>query len=380
MTDAASRVMAEVEPDFSVAGADSAQVPPRPGVPLIWGNEVQPRALRWLWPGRIAAGKITIFEGDPGLGKSLVAEDLAARLTRGASLPGCEDEEPPRRVLIASAEDTVDDVILPRLVAAGVDRRLVAFHRLARDPDTGKVVPLTIPRDLDRLAATVVDNDIPFVVLDPLVAFLGEEIRSHVDASVRHAMGPLSVMAEETGAAVAGLRHLNKSTSEDNPIYRGGGSIAFSAAARSVLLFARHRDDPSLHVVAQVKTNLSPPGAASSLGYRIEASPSPYGDQPTVCWLAEPLGISAAELLRRGGRDEAPKRSEAEDFLLEVLADGAVAVEEIRELAQSAGLSWRTVERAKGSAQVSVERRRDGSGKTLGWSWRLPVEPVDEVF
>jgi hypothetical protein len=32
-------------------------------------SEVTIEPLRWLWPGRIPLGKVTILDGDPGLGK-----------------------------------------------------------------------------------------------------------------------------------------------------------------------------------------------------------------------------------------------------------------------------------------------------------------------
>ena len=55
-------------------------------------NDVQPTTLRWLWPGRIPLGYITLLVGDPGAGKSLVALDIAARVSRGAPWPDVNDE------------------------------------------------------------------------------------------------------------------------------------------------------------------------------------------------------------------------------------------------------------------------------------------------
>jgi hypothetical protein len=43
--------------------------------------------VRWLWQHRIPLGKVTLHAGDPGLGKSLLALDIAARVTRGANFP-----------------------------------------------------------------------------------------------------------------------------------------------------------------------------------------------------------------------------------------------------------------------------------------------------
>jgi hypothetical protein len=47
--------------------------------------------LKWLWPERIPLGKITVFSGDPGLGKSYVALDIAARVSNGSEWPGEEE-------------------------------------------------------------------------------------------------------------------------------------------------------------------------------------------------------------------------------------------------------------------------------------------------
>ena len=48
-------------------------------------SDVAPEALRWLWRGRIPAGKITLLEGDPGLGKNTLLCELAARISPAAS-------------------------------------------------------------------------------------------------------------------------------------------------------------------------------------------------------------------------------------------------------------------------------------------------------
>lgn len=54
---------------------------------LVRLADIIPERFRWLWPGRVPLGKLTIVEGDPGLGKSLLTLDLAARVTGGALMP-----------------------------------------------------------------------------------------------------------------------------------------------------------------------------------------------------------------------------------------------------------------------------------------------------
>jgi hypothetical protein len=61
---------------------------------LLRAADVPRRPVEWLWPNRIAIGKVTLLVGDPGLGKSLVALDIAARVSRGTPWP---DEQPGAR-------------------------------------------------------------------------------------------------------------------------------------------------------------------------------------------------------------------------------------------------------------------------------------------
>jgi AAA domain len=53
------------------------------------------RKLQWLWPNWLARGHLTILGGEPGIGKSMVVTDLAARMSAGSVWP---DGQPmPRR-------------------------------------------------------------------------------------------------------------------------------------------------------------------------------------------------------------------------------------------------------------------------------------------
>ena len=92
-------------------GAGSGRIPR-----VVRANEVPPEKIEWLWPGRLALGKISLLEGDPGLGKSTLTLEIAARLSTGRPLPGGRIL-PPTGSLFLSAEDGVADTIVPRLMA-----------------------------------------------------------------------------------------------------------------------------------------------------------------------------------------------------------------------------------------------------------------------
>src|SRR5258708_35037096 len=77
--------------------------------------------VQWLWAGRVAAGKLTLIDGDPHEGKSLLTLDLAARLSTGQPLPESQQAADTSAVILLNAEDGVEDTVVPRLHAAGAD-------------------------------------------------------------------------------------------------------------------------------------------------------------------------------------------------------------------------------------------------------------------
>lgn len=198
---------------------------------LVRLDKVAAEPVRWLSPGRLAAGKLTLLEGDPGLGKSTLLCEFAARVTRGHPLP---DGEPstPRAVLILSAEDDLHDTIRPRIEAAGGDPKLILSLLAAPDGPRG-ARPLAIPGDLDSIEIIVRHSGAALLIIDPLFAYLSRRHNAHSDQDVRRALLALKTLGEQTGVAVIVVRHLNKSSAA-NPLYRGGGSIGIIGVARIV--------------------------------------------------------------------------------------------------------------------------------------------------
>src|SRR5262245_24706655 len=84
-------------------------------------SQLAARSLDWLWPDRLAFGKLAMLDGDPGLGKSLLALDLCARLSTGRPLPDGTPCPGPVSSIIVNGEDGAEDTIRPRLQALGAD-------------------------------------------------------------------------------------------------------------------------------------------------------------------------------------------------------------------------------------------------------------------
>jgi len=68
-------------------------------------REYTPTPLDWLWPSRLALGKLAILDGDPGLGKSLVALDIRARPNRSWRSARCWRESGTRAAVTGCCRD-----------------------------------------------------------------------------------------------------------------------------------------------------------------------------------------------------------------------------------------------------------------------------------
>src|SRR6516162_3561393 len=95
--------------------------------------DVKPEPVEWLWPGRVALGKLTLIAGEAGLGKSQLSIAMAAAVTTGDEWPCCERRAPQGNVVILSAEDGAADTVVPRLMSAGADRERVELVSAVHD-------------------------------------------------------------------------------------------------------------------------------------------------------------------------------------------------------------------------------------------------------
>lgn len=327
-------------------------------------SEIEARPVWWLWQGRIARGKVTMLAGHPGLGKSQVGLDFAARLTRGGRWPDGTYAEA-GSVVILSAEDDAEDTIRPRLEAAAADLTRCHVVGAVREPGKG---PRTfcLQEDLVRLAAVLDDiGDVALIIVDPITAYLGE-IDLHKNAEVRALLALLAEFAARYGAAVLAISHLRKSL-EGDAILRVSGSLAFVAAARAVYLVASDPGDRSRRLLLPAKNNLGTDN--TGYAYRVVPYSLKSGRIATCCveWEPEAVTMTADEAFtaskeRRAGR----KLDSAMDFLREFLNDGPRPQKEVQAAAREAGHAWMTVKRA--AADLEVGKTKDGFGGPSVWS------------
>ncbi len=326
-------------------------------------SDIKPEPLRWLWPGRIPLGKLALIAGDPGLGKSLLTIDLAARVSTGADFPdgtACEQGN----VILLSAEDDAADTIRPRLDAAGADVSRVHWFEAVRNVTAdGKSVEtvFNLERDIDVLEDAIRQSGARLVVIDPISAYLGE-VDSHNNSSVRGLLSPLARFAGTRKVAVIAISHLRKSAGA--AIHRIVESLAFSAAARAAWGVAPDPDDRARRLFAPIKQNLAPD--TGGLAYRIEA---PAG-VARILWEPGAVAVDVNAVMSGfESREADSERREASEWLRDFLADGPRGAADVRSQARLVGLTWITVRRAADS--ISILKRKIG-GRGAGWEWALP--------
>lgn len=322
-----------------------------PELKLINMDKVEVEQIEWLFYPFIPYGKVTIIQGDPGEGKTTMVLQIIAKLTRGeAILPTVsltddkENAEVSVNVIYQTAEDGLGDTIKPRLLAAGADCSKV---QVIDDTDQ----PLTMA-DI-RLEEAIIQTKARMVVLDPIQGFLGAEVDMHRANEIRPLMKRIAVLAEKYHCAIILIGHMNKN-SNGKSSYRGLGSIDFQAAARSVLIVGRIKEEPETRVVCHMKSSLAPEG--KSIAFRLDKD---NGFE----WIGE-YDISADELLNGDGKGQ--KSRKAKEFLLEILADGGMSQKKILEEATKRGIKGKTLRNAKSELEVDSVKRGNQ------WYWVLP--------
>ena len=325
-----------------------------PNLKLINMEQVEVEKIDWLLYPFIPFGKVTIVQGDPGEGKTTMVLQIIAKLTKGeAVLPSGSAESAleektmvlePVNVIYQTAEDGLGDTIKPRLLSTGADCSRV----MVIDDDDQALTMMDA-----RLEEAIIQTKARLVVLDPIQGFLGADVDMHRANEIRPLMKRVAVLAEKYHCAIILIGHMNKN-SNGKSSYRGLGSIDFQAAARSVLIVGRIKDEPEIRVVCHVKSSLAPEG--KSIAFRLDKDTG-------FEWIGE-YDISADDLL--SGDNRGQKIHEAKEFLKEILVSGSVAQTKVAEEAESRGIKKKTLWNAK--KELEIDSVKIGNQ----WFWMLP--------
>jgi putative DNA primase/helicase len=331
--------------------------------------DIEPTAIKWLWPGRIPLGRISLLVGRPGEGKSFLTTYMAARVSTGSPWPDGSDC-PKGSVILISAEDDPADTIRPRLDAHYADtRRVHLLSTVRRIDDDGEHhdVMFTL-HDVAALETALRRHpDCKLVVVDPIGSFLGGRTDAHRDNEVRAILAPVAVLAQRYGVAVLVVAHRRKSSgsmADDLAL----GSRAFTAIARAVWHLTRDGENKARRLLLPGKNNLAHEGGG--LAFTI------CGEPAAIVWEHDLVTMTADDALATENSPEpkrpGPKpaaRDKAAEWLQDMLKNGPMEAGKIKEEAVAAGYAWRTVQRAKDDLGIIPHRHQFGGT----WIWRLPV-------
>ena len=336
----------------------------------VFGDDFAPPSVEWLVEDYLLAGKMTLLDGRRATGKSTLALQWAAALSRGVhpffvnNEAGCVSPVslpcgPIRTLYVHRGEDENAECELVYRENGGVPGRIVFFKDLVLKLDESGIT---------RIRRMIIKHRIKLVILDNLIYFLSSTVKSINNADeVGPVMMRLNAVASETGAAFLNLRHMVKSGGEKedekrDPSESGLGSVIIASGHRGQLVLqqfpARLGVTFATPERGTILTQKGDPFAFRKIGLEIQYLPneeSPRDKTPP----AERIG----------------QLSKAKDVLRALLDGGReVAAKEIERAIAESGVSYKTYRLAR--TQLGMKPRKQcgtSDGKTL---WSMPASSL----
>jgi hypothetical protein len=344
-------------------------------VVAVCAADVVMRPLDWIWHGHLLRGAQELMSGLPDLGKSQVQIGLVACVTARLLWPDGAKAVEPMNVIMLTAEDTADQVVKPRLIAAGADPSRVTILKYIKTDERTKRQFL-LAEDLDRLERLVAKiGGVGLVTLDPITAYMGSKTDSHRATDVRAQLGPLKDFAERLNIAVSTITHPAKQAGQ-RAIDHFIASQAFIAACRIGHLCIPEMEEAADGQKPTGRTLLTTPRHAHSepmptLVYRKEiVAIDDTIKSPRVTWDGE-INITADAAVAAASGNKSDQQLKAQAFLRELLKDGKpVPYKEIEKAAEAKGFTEKQLRTAREKLGIHSDKE---SGKMGGQSlWQLP--------
>ena len=346
--------------------------PPTTHPVIVQLSDVAPKPVSWLWPQRIPLGKLTLLVGEPAVGKSLLAADIAARVSAGAPWPDSPDEpNQPGGVVLLCTEDDLADTVRPRLDAADADhRRIAAITSVKRNILSPLPMPLRAISLLPGLPhlETAIQNtpECRLVVIDPILPSLDLGAPpSHSDT--RAVMEPLAELATRHQVAVIAVHRANRNAN-GFILERLTAKLA-PGTARTVTALVHDADAPERRLFVPIRNTLAdnvPP-------LPCYVTLSKNHQVPGINWVDEPVGISSQAALERSAAND--HQVAAREWLRQKLDKGPIKAEEVLDDARYEGFSHQTVRKAFN--QIQAQRARSGFGPKGFWVWAAPLSRIE---
>lgn len=302
--------------------------PEQAAVKIKAASDIEMVPVEWLWDGFIAKGKPHMLTGEPGLGKSQITMDIAARLSTGTPFPSYvvgSLPHDPVGVLILSAEDDPADTMVPRLVAAKANLRNVGFLsssiiEMGKDRKP-KMRALALREDAEQILKAIASFPVKvgLVVIDPISAFLSGSQDSNSNSDARGTLAQLQATVMDAGIALLMINHTNKNTAAKSAHMRSMGSVGWNAAARATFYVFRDNGMEGRRVFSIGKTNLAKE-SGKGFFYTVVEEQIKMGDRevgvPRVEWDTSSFPTMSAD--EYSGQSDQKQRMKTDDCMEEL--------------------------------------------------------------
>ena len=363
--------------------------------------EFAPETAEYLVEPYLPRGMVSILGGVSGAGKTSLALDLCARLTRGKTPPvayaaapsgrgtfalpprkaalregggteGDREGKPadrlrPCTVIYLTAENDPNKVLRPRAEAMGADLTRLYFQEGASYAMGDE--------DLYNLCRAIRPD---LLVFDPIQSYLGQGVQMNRAEQVRPLLDSLSALAKELDMAVLLISHMSKpGPGVCSALDRLLGSSDFRNAARSILIVGRAPDDPDTRVFAHAKNSLGIPGQSQK--YHIGPGGTVAYDGP--CDLTADRIIQESGAAQRTAPPAATLNAAVEALDKQLGFMGWVEYAEVVRLCAQHGFSETTMRRARAALGLNMMRiGMQPNQKTIWYRAELDKEAVQADF
>jgi hypothetical protein len=349
-------------------------------------STLRPRPIRWLARFRIPLGKVVLFAGDGGHGKSTLTLHLAACLSRGLPAFGMPAEDClTGDTLLIQCEDDWADTVIPRLLAMGADMTRIHRQEGIRGKD-GKRIPFCLAHCQALERTLEARPEIKLVTIDPAGAYIGGVVDDHKDSELRSLLGPLAELAARRGVTIVLVKHFSKAPTA-KAVSKISGSTGYVNTVRTGFVVLPDGQDQDRALFLPVKFNIG--RRPKGLTYRRESvSPEeldellkPFEELSAddrrrigeaifhIRWEGETDATADALLADAMRSERGPKKAKrCAAWMKQFLAEYAYPSDEILAAAKAEGFTFDNVKEAKASLK-SDGLRSTSKGSFQGVWW-----------
>jgi len=308
-------------------------------------SEIAEKEIIWLWPNYVPSEALTLINGDPNVGKSWFALDIACRVSTGLAWPDLSPNGKPANVYYMTYEDSLSKILKKRIRTLGGD----PHHIIAYNSKHPIYLYLSEEEGMKRLEVEIVKiGNVRLLVIDPILDFISASNPNAVEV-VRALLTPIISMCERLHIACLMVGHLNKDQMK-SAIYRAGGSTGgWMGKARSAFLIARDPDDKNKRYLYPVKSNYAYPEPVQ-MEFEIIGSRLEY----------KACDINIEEMLNPNIKGRPPSASlKVKEILADIFRDkDKILSNEVEERLENMGIKKRTmmtVKKEEGYTSAHIE-------------------------